>query len=137
MLSSISFRCRLSSKLRPGWKHLLKISSTIHLVMTARPTAVISCFPVLSASMLTNMSNHCGTVRQSFRMLNERLLIAPLRRLNLVMYSLSSRAVRDCDMRWFATAFCSCSIWELRLSICVLPSKYRRFTFLYLVTGSC
>jgi len=134
MLCSIIFNCLLSSGSKPGWKQRLKISSTTQRVITARPTAVISCLPVLIASMLTKGTSHDGNVTQSFRMLNERLVIAPFRRLKRVVYSLSSSDVRLWDMRWLAIAFCSCSTCPVSCSISFLPSKYSLLTFLYFVT---
>lgn len=61
--------------------------------------------------------------------------MAPLSLLKRVVYSLSSSAVRDAEIRWLATAFCSCSTWLLSPSICDLPSKYSLLTFLYFVTS--
>ena len=63
--------------------------------MQARPTAVISLVPVKGASLLTWGESQSGMERHSLRMLKDSWLIAPSRRVNRVVYSLSSRDVWD------------------------------------------
>src|SRR5436305_4401232 len=95
--------------------------------MQARPTAVISFVPLICASALTKGSSHAGMDFQSFRIMKARLLTAPSSRLKRVEYSLSSRLVRDIEIRWVASVFCSCST-------CEFLSKYSFFTFEYLAS---
>lgn len=105
MLSWIVFNCVDKPVSRSGWKYLSKMFSTSHEEMNARPTAVISCFPVSTAFLLTTACRNLGICFHSLRILNDSWAINPSNLLNLVAYSLSSQDVRDTDKRWCARVF--------------------------------
>src|SRR5262245_17022209 len=92
---------------RSGWKYLSNMLSTSHDEMNALPTAVISCFPVSTAFLLTTVCSHGGIDFQSLRIANDSCAISPSSLLKRVAYSLSSQEVRERERRWLASVFCS------------------------------
>jgi hypothetical protein len=104
---AIICNCVESPGSKSGWKYFSKMFSTSQCEMNARPTAVISCFPVSTAVLLTTVCRNWGMAFQSFRIEKDSCAISPSKRLNRVPYSLSSQDVRDSERRWFARVFCS------------------------------